>query len=177
MAIRVYPIAGAARNICSGYAMRTYPDGHKAFHYACDLCAPMQMPIVAVDDGTMSFGTDPKGGNVALLRIADGTAYYYAHMASAQSGQRAVKVGEQIGVVGMTGNAKGTLPHCHFAWWPSGRYQTPAPDPTAQLLAAPVLAEPVVPSSVGAKIALALFSAAALLGVGVGLGYAMDRAR
>lgn len=173
MAIRVYPIAGAARNICSGYAMRTYPDGHKAFHYACDLCAPMQTPIVAVDDGTVSYGTDVKGGNVALLRIADGTAYYFAHMAAPQSGQRTVKAGEQIGVVGMTGNAQGTVPHCHFAWWPSGRYQTPAPDPTAQLLAATVLAEPVG-SSRWPSIVAAVFGAAALLAAGYGAAYAWD---
>jgi murein DD-endopeptidase MepM/ murein hydrolase activator NlpD len=105
-------------------------------HYGIDLCAPTGTTIVAVDNGTVSYGTDPIGGNVAILHAADGNAYYHAHMLDTQTGARAVRVGDPIGRVDMTGNAFGTVPHLHFEWWPSGSFQRPAPDPTPQILAA-----------------------------------------
>jgi murein DD-endopeptidase MepM/ murein hydrolase activator NlpD len=157
--IRVYPIAGAPRNICAGYGNRTYSNGVTKLHDACDLCAPIGTPDVAVDDGVVSWGTDPIGGNIAVLRAADGFGYYFAHLLDAQSGKRTVKVGEQIGRVGMTGNAFGTIPHTHFQVWPGGQFGSPGtvhPDPTSDLMAAEVLAAPTtvpVASNIGLAIA------------------------
>lgn len=144
--IAVYPIAGVARDICAGYGQRPKPDGTFSLHDACDLCAPTGSAAVAVNDGVVSYGTDGFGGNVAILRTADGTGYYYAHLLNVQSGQRAVRVGEQIGVVDTTGNAALVgIPHVHFQIWPGGQFDqgTVHPDPTDDLMAAPILDEPV----------------------------------
>jgi murein DD-endopeptidase MepM/ murein hydrolase activator NlpD len=166
--IRVYPIAGAPRNICSGYGNRTYPDGSVRLHDACDLCAPLGTPDVACDDGVVSYGTDPIGGNIAVLRVADGTGYYFAHLMDAQTGRRAVRAGEQIARVGMTGNAASTIPHTHFQVWPGGQFGPPGtvhPDPTADLMAAEVIAAPVggVMAS-SSNLGLAIAGGAIILG-------------
>lgn len=137
--IRVFPLL-AAYNNCGPYGMRA-----GSMHYGVDLCAPTGTTIVAVDSGTVSYGTDPLGGNVATLHAQDGNAYYHAHMLDVQSGSQPVSAGTPIGRVDMTGNAQGTVPHLHFEWWPSGAFQRPAPDPTAQLLAS--LSSPPVTSS------------------------------
>jgi len=168
VAIAVYPIAGVERDICAGYGNRPATDGTTALHDACDLCAPQGSAAVAVDDGIVNYGTDPFGGNVAILHVADGTAYYYAHLLDAQSGTRQVQRGEQIGRVDTTGNAALVgISHVHFQVWPTGSFDqgTTHPDPTADLLAAPILPAPVRPWA--HKIALALVG----LAIGGALAY------
>lgn len=167
--IAVYPIAGVARNICAGYGNRTGADGVTHLHDACDLCAPTGSAAVAVNDGTVSYGTDPFGGNVAILHTADGTAYYYAHLLDTQTGSRTVSAGDQIGHVDTTGNAALVgISHVHFQVWPGGTFQqgTVHPDPTADLMAAPILDAPADAPGSGFLQA----AAATLLGVGVGIG-------
>ena len=169
--IAVYPIAGAPRDICAGYGARVYADGTSKLHDACDLCAPTGTPAVAVNDGTVSYGTDPFGGNVAILQTADGTAYYYAHLLDVQTEQRSVRVGEQIGRVDTTGNAAlGGIPHVHFQVWPGGAFQqgTTHPDPTSDLMAAKILGTPA--GSTGWIAALITIGVGLAAGVGIALG-------
>jgi murein DD-endopeptidase MepM/ murein hydrolase activator NlpD len=164
--IRVFPLLAPYSN-CGPYGPRG-----AGFHYGIDLCAPTGTTIVAVDDGTITYGTDPMGGNVAVLHAPDGNAYYHAHMLDAQTGSLSVSAGTTIGRVDMTGNAFGTVPHLHFEWWPSGAFQRPAPDPTAQILAS--LGTPAS-ASAGAPVWLpALVTAAGgllLLGAAWRAGY------
>ncbi len=134
--IRFFPLIAPYKNV------GPYGTRGTGFHYGVDLGAPTGTTIIAVDYGTVNFAVDPLGGNVAVLHATDGNAYYYAHMLTVQSGSRKVSAGDAIGQVDMTGNAQGTVPHCHFEWWPSGSYQSPAPDPTAQLVAAPHVLSP-----------------------------------
>jgi murein DD-endopeptidase MepM/ murein hydrolase activator NlpD len=158
--IRIFPLLAPYSN-CGPYGTRG-----NGMHYGIDLCAPTGTTIVAVDDGTVTYGTDPIGGNVAVLRSSDGNAYYHAHMLDVQAGARSVRAGEPIGRVDMTGNAFGTVPHLHFEWWPSGSFQRPAPDPTPQILAALHMSTPApaasswVPALVTAAGGLLLLSAA-----------------
>jgi murein DD-endopeptidase MepM/ murein hydrolase activator NlpD len=160
MTIRYYPILATAKNICSGYGPRG-----TGFHYGVDLCAPMGTPLIAVDDGALTFGTDPKGGNVAHVKTSDGVMYYYAHLSAFEGKDRTVRAGDTIGYVGMTGNAITTLPHLHFEMWPSGALQRPAPDPTAQINAAPILyQQPSEPSGIGTALAI---GAAIVVGSGL----------
>jgi len=137
--IRFFPLL-APYNNCGPYGMRG-----ATMHDAVDLCAPTGTVIIAVDDGTVTWGTDPVGGNVAVLHCTDGTAVYYAHMLDEQSGSKLVQAGDEIGRVDMSGNAQGTVPHCHFQVWSSGSFNGPHPDPTAELLAAPQLYSPIPP--------------------------------
>ncbi|HXB28110.1 MAG TPA: M23 family metallopeptidase [Gemmatimonadaceae bacterium] len=176
--IRYYPIAGAPRNICAGYGNRT-TNGVTKLHDACDLCAPTGTPVVACDDGTVSYGVDPTGGNVAILHIADGTAYFHAHLLDVQTGQRKVSAGQQIARVDTTGNAALVgIPHCHWQIWPGGTFQpgTVHPDPTAALLAAEVLSAPLSGGiGVASKALLYALGFATAVGLTYGALYAWDR--
>ncbi len=90
-----------------------------------------------------------------------------------QSGQRAVKTGEQIARVDTTGNAaKVGISHVHFQVWPGGQFNQGSvhPDPTSDLMAAPMLAEPVdtTPASSTKSWVYALLLG--VLGIGIGAG-------
>ncbi|WP_218575953.1 M23 family metallopeptidase [Pseudomonas tumuqii] len=105
--------------------------GSERSHEALDIMAPLQTPVVAVDDGKVVklFNSVP-GGLTVYQYDASGTfAYYYAHLDSyavgLEEGQE-LKRGDLIGYVGATGNADPLAPHLHFAifllgpekqWW------------------------------------------------------------
>lgn len=170
--IRYYPLAGVPRDICAGYGMR---GSH--LHDACDLCAPTGSAVVAVDDGTVTYGVDPTGGNVAVLHVASGEAYYHAHLEDVQSGQRKVRAGEQIARCDTTGNAAMVgISHVHFQVWPSGNFDqgTVHPDPTSALLAAEVLDAPIGGGSRVWPWALGAAGLLAALGIGAAVGWYLD---
>ena len=94
-----FPLKGAA----------TYTDDYRPpKHLGIDIFADRGTPVVAPDAGAVSFGTDTLGGNVANLKLADGTRYYFAHLDhyEGESG-RIVQAGETIGYVGSTGLSTG----------------------------------------------------------------------
>ncbi len=178
--MRYFPIAGVPRVVCGAYDWRTYPNGTRKFHDAVDLCAPTSSPVVAVDDGVARWGQDPVGGSICVLTLADGSAFYMAHMLEVQSGSRRVLAGTQLGLVDSSGNASlpGIPPHLHIQAWSNGTFAGPHPDPTADLMAAEVLSAPIGSSGVAgiaSKIALTAFALAALIGVGYGVGYFLER--
>lgn len=115
--IRVFPVRGGA-SIPNDFSFVDTANLRK--HLGNDLLAPMGTALLAVDNGTVRFGTDPLGGNVANLYADDGTRYYYAHLSRHEgiSGRR-VSAGDVIGYIGMTGNAQGTVPHTHFEVHPA----------------------------------------------------------
>ncbi len=87
---------------------------------AADLFAPRGTPIQAMVTGSIHYaGLDTIGGwNVYLIGDPDTKSlhYYMAHMDKKPlvvTGQR-VTVGQQLGVVGDSGNALGKGPHCHI---------------------------------------------------------------
>lgn len=104
---------GAGRNRCCDEFGRSFSVGHKGVDWG----AKMGSPIVAVWSGRVVYASvDPLGGNVVKVMHPNGMSTYYAHMrdrALVKKGQL-VKQGQQLGVVGMSGNAKGTVPHLHF---------------------------------------------------------------
>lgn len=104
-----------------------YPD-QKTVHSGVDIPSPLHKPILAAGDGTVIFAgyglmngggdTDDPYGLAVLIRhnfSFEGKTIYtvYAHMdrIDVEKGQ-IVKVGDQIGILGMTGNTSG--PHIHF---------------------------------------------------------------
>lgn len=82
-----------------------------------DLMAPRGTPIVAMRGGTVtSTAQDGLGGNTVMIHGDDGKDYYYAHMDAptvVALGAR-VATGTPLGVVGDSGNAKGTGTHLHI---------------------------------------------------------------
>jgi hypothetical protein len=80
-----------------------------------------KQPIVSITNGTVIFTSTQQqapnsGGNSIEIKGLDGLYYYYAHMA-APSGLKpgdTVKTGQQLGIVGSTGNASPSAPHLHI---------------------------------------------------------------
>ncbi len=91
-------------------------------HQGIDIFVPRGTPAVAVARGRARTGTNGLGGNVVWLRDASrGLNYYYAHLDRwAVEGERSVEVGDTIGYVGNTGNARSTAPHLHFGVYDDG---------------------------------------------------------
>ncbi len=111
-----FPVSGAGnKNVQSLWAASR--DGGKRSHEGIDIFAPRGTPLVAVTDGRISStGNRGLGGKQVWLRDGlFGKTMYYAHLDSinVKEGQR-VKLGDTLGFVGNTGNAKTTAPHLHF---------------------------------------------------------------
>ena len=112
-----------------GAARRNNPGGHRGLDIAGTLNVS---PVYANRDGTVSFAgrTAGDGGWMVIVHHAGGTETRYAHL-QANSIPAAVTVnaqvtqGQQIGVIGDTGNAGGTPPHVHFGVRQNGRMVDP----------------------------------------------------
>ena len=100
---------------------------HQGRHEGNDILAPRGTPVVAVANGAIERMTRREqglGGIWIWLRADDGTGYYYAHLSHIAPGLAPgsrVGAGQVIGNVGMTGDARGTVPHLHFEMHPVGR--------------------------------------------------------
>ncbi|MCC9166294.1 peptidoglycan DD-metalloendopeptidase family protein [Pontibacter harenae] len=106
-------------------------DGGSRNHEGVDIFAPRGAPAIAAVDGIVTrVGTNRLGGNVVWLSDAKRRQnLYYAHLDKqlVTAGQR-VQVGDTIGLIGNTGNARHTKPHLHFGIYRSGHGATnPAP--------------------------------------------------
>lgn len=136
--------------------LRVFPvdaSGNPAFadafgsHRGTDIFAAKGTPVLAVDAGDVRADNDPKGGQVAYLKTADGAVYYYAHLDDYNGTfPRAVAAGEALGTVGTTGNALGKDAHLHFEVHPNGDHDTIDPFPLLMAVAPDsALKLPVVP--------------------------------
>lgn len=123
------PVEGAERD-----ALRDSFDemrGGSRRHEAIDILAPMNTPVVAVENGVIAklFRSDAGGITIYQFDPTTTYVYYYAHLdhyaPGLKEGKR-VNRGQVIGFVGVTGNAPKDTPHLHFAifkltaerkWW------------------------------------------------------------
>lgn len=112
--------------VSSGFGYREHPNsGELRFHYGVDLAADSGQPVLAFADGQVSFaGKDDEYGNYCILSHAEGFSTLYAHMSrlAVEEGQE-VEIGQELGIVGQTGNATG--PHLHFELMHQGTYLDP----------------------------------------------------
>ena len=114
-----FPIEGAAQS--AGSFFGDPRDAGRRQHEGIDIFMPRNTPVVAVASGRAVARSTPRGGNVVWLRTP-GKSYYYAHLEKAAfSGARRVEVGEVLGYVGNSGNARTTPPHLHFGVYRRGR--------------------------------------------------------
>ncbi len=93
-------------------------------HRGVDIFADRGTPVLAAAGGVVSrANTTAVGGNVVWINVEDraNMRLYYAHLDShsVEAGQR-VKIGDQLGTVGNTGNARTTPPHLHFGVYARG---------------------------------------------------------
>ncbi|WP_080054542.1 peptidoglycan DD-metalloendopeptidase family protein [Spirosoma aerolatum] len=111
-----FPVKGRDSRQISSY-FGAARDGGRRRHEGIDIFAPKGTPALASANGVVTgVGTNSLGGNVAFLTDNEREIrLYYAHLDSwhVNNGQR-VSVGDTIGFVGNTGNARTTGPHLHF---------------------------------------------------------------
>lgn len=99
---------------------------HQGSHEGNDVIADRGLPVVAVADGVIKRMTRVEtglGGIWIWLRDNAGNEYYYAHLDSIAAGLNPgskVAVGQVIGAVGNTGDARATVTHLHFEVHPGG---------------------------------------------------------
>jgi murein DD-endopeptidase MepM/ murein hydrolase activator NlpD len=120
--LRVFPVA----------ANYTYWDNFgdprpQGSHQGIDIMAPKGTLIVAPVGGTITRLSRVErglGGKWIWQRDSRGNDYYYAHLHSIAKGVKPgtkVKAGQVIATVGMTGDARGTVPHLHMEVQRDGR--------------------------------------------------------
>ena len=124
-----YPIKTTSRNNIQSF----FGDGRDANtrkHEGIDMFAPRLTPVIAAAEGTVTrVNENNLGGKVVWMR-PNGKDYtlYYAHLDKqiAVEGQQ-VAIGDTLGLMGNTGNAKTTAPHLHFGIYASGGAVDPFP--------------------------------------------------
>jgi murein DD-endopeptidase MepM/ murein hydrolase activator NlpD len=102
-----WPVAG-------GYISQYFHYGH----YALDIAADPGTKVMAAASGTVIFAGWKNNGGGYQVWIAHGSNLFttYNHMSSITVGRgQSVSRAQQVGRVGMTGNATG--PHLHFEVW------------------------------------------------------------
>ncbi|QKZ12771.1 peptidoglycan DD-metalloendopeptidase family protein [Spirosoma sp. KUDC1026] len=117
-----FPVKGRdSRQISSVFGVAR--DGGRRRHEGVDIFAPRGTPAVASVNGIISsVGTNRLGGNVVFLSDNErNIRLYYAHLDrwNVTNGQR-VAIGDTVGFVGNTGNARTTGPHLHFGIYEFG---------------------------------------------------------
>jgi murein DD-endopeptidase MepM/ murein hydrolase activator NlpD len=123
-----WPIAGAGETDIDedglfGY-YRIHEDG--TMHEGIDIGADKDTPVNAAKNGEVIFaGPRDAYGNLVIVRHADGTETYYAHLNSYSvvvGGQ--LQQGQRIGGVGNTAYGEWADPymedHLHFEYWVNG---------------------------------------------------------
>lgn len=117
-----FPVAGKGNKDVQSFwgASR---DGGARSHEGLDIFASRGTPVVAAANGYITkTGNEGLGGKQVWLRNQNlGQSLYYAHLDSILvEGGRLVKIGDTLGTVGNTGNAKGGATHLHFGIYMSG---------------------------------------------------------
>lgn len=146
-----FPVAGEATFGDDWWYPRYIPEFH--LHEGTDVFAARGTPIVAPVDGVLTMGEGPVGGLYTYITDpVTGTYYYFSHLdalpvvapeqeitdplevarftfrAGDQPVAYRVNVGDDIGTVGDSGNAKGGATHVHFEIHPDGgEAQNPKP--------------------------------------------------
>jgi len=124
--VLAFPVAGkSSRNIASIWGDPR--DAGARRHEGIDVFAKRGTPAIAASDGIVrQVGDSPRGGKVVWLTdLKRRQSLYYAHLDSqlVHVGQQ-VKVGDTLGLIGNTGNARTTGPHLHFGIYRYGRGAT-----------------------------------------------------
>jgi len=110
-----FPVGGGAGVVSAAHTHHDYP--------AVDIAAPLGSPIYAVENGVVQRAwtyDDPTCGIGLTMVGADGQTWTYCHMAvldAAVVPGASVTAGQQLGLVGATGDASG--PHLHLQLQPA----------------------------------------------------------
>ncbi|WP_184408954.1 MULTISPECIES: M23 family metallopeptidase [unclassified Xanthomonas] len=123
------PVEGVrARQIADTFGA---PRGSDRTHAGVDIFAPRGTPVVAATRGVVSAIRDRGlGGKQVWLLGPAMERHYYAHLDDWAAGLKVgdvVEPGTQLGMVGTTGNARGTPPHLHYGIYARNGAYDPLP--------------------------------------------------
>lgn len=118
--------------VTSDRLVRSFDDSRGSRrHEAIDILAPTGTPVKAIENGRIARLFNSKAGGITIYQFdpTERFCYYYAHLQGYADGLKendAVRKGQVIGYVGVSGNAPKDTPHLHFAifrltadkrWW------------------------------------------------------------
>jgi murein DD-endopeptidase MepM/ murein hydrolase activator NlpD len=105
-------------------------DANSRRHEGIDIFDAFHTPVIASANGTVTRVAENKLGGLVVMMRPQGKNYtlYYAHLDKqiAREGQQVV-VGDTLGLMGKTGNARTTPPHLHFGIYTSNGAIDPYP--------------------------------------------------
>ncbi|MEB3767399.1 M23 family metallopeptidase [Acinetobacter sp. MD2] len=94
-------------------------------HEGIDILAPRGTPVTSATEGMIaSLQGNTLGGTVIWIIGPAGSWHYYAHLEKQKRGLKVgdiVHVGEVIGYVGNSGNARHTVTHLHYGIYLAGK--------------------------------------------------------
>lgn len=123
---RIWPVESAVLTSPFGWRESPYGPGWK-FHGGIDLGVPMGTPILAVNDGLVTFsGWDGGHGNTVDIDHGGGVSTRYCHASRllVAAGDQ-VQTGDLVALAGSTGVSTG--PHLHFELFFEGEKVDPLP--------------------------------------------------
>lgn len=124
-----FPVAGPSSWSNDWNARRCEPYPH--LHKGIDIFAASGTPLVAAAPGRVTQIVSAAISGLSVeITDADGIQYYYAHLSGFAPGLKVgedVEMGDVLGYVGATGNARGTSPHLHLEVQPGGVPVPPKP--------------------------------------------------
>jgi murein DD-endopeptidase MepM/ murein hydrolase activator NlpD len=125
----VFPVSGGNNKNIQSFWADPRDTGSRS-HEGVDIFADRGTPVIAISDGIIdSAGERGLGGKQVWLRDGlFGKRIYYAHLDKiAVSEGEKVKIGDTLGFVGNTGNAKDLPPHLHFGIYKAKGAVNPLP--------------------------------------------------
>ncbi len=107
-----------------GYVSSRYGRRGGGFHSGVDIAAPRGTPVIASDNGVVTYAGWNGGYGKCIILSHGGCSTLYGHLSqiTAKHGQK-VQKGQTIGLVGSTG--KSTGPHLHFEIREGGSSKNP----------------------------------------------------
>ncbi|PHS26598.1 MAG: peptidase M23 [Methylophaga sp.] len=111
------PVDSASSKDWNEHSFWYEPWGKSGTHKGIDIFADKGQALLSSSPAIILYtGELARGGKVILSLGSKWRLHYYAHLEySAVKRWQWVKGGEQIGLVGDSGNAKGKAPHVHYS--------------------------------------------------------------
>jgi len=111
------PVVGASKKDWHPRSFWFEPWGTSGVHKGIDIFGKLGTGVTSTTDGLVVYtGQLGKGGNVVLILGPRWRFHYFAHLQTVQtSAFSLVSVGEPVGTLGDSGNARGKPPHLHYA--------------------------------------------------------------
>ena len=111
------PVVGASKSDYNAKSFWFYPWRKSVTHKGVDIFAKEGVRVNSATKGLVIYkGNIKYGGNVVLVLGPKWRIHYYAHLKKLTATNFSfVNNKSQIGIVGVSGNAKGKQPHLHYS--------------------------------------------------------------